>query len=109
MREHFSPNFATVGDYKEYIREVLIPDLLESGNESTAEDFEEAIYWLEKKGKKGNRLQDKGVLGHWWTSFQMPGIRWHLSGKSGNMSERCYTTSQVEDFLTGAEAVLNKS
>jgi hypothetical protein len=32
-----------------YLKDILIPDLRESGSNATADDFEEAIYWMTKK------------------------------------------------------------
>jgi len=40
------PNFANKGDFVKYVTESLIPDLRESGNNATADDFEESIYWM---------------------------------------------------------------
>ena len=45
------PNFDTVNDFVAYLTETLIPDLQDSGFEATADDFSEAVYWL-------NSLQD---------------------------------------------------
>ena len=41
------PNFNNLNHFKEYLQNRLIPDLKESGMHATAEDFEEAIYWIE--------------------------------------------------------------
>lgn len=41
------PNFETAQDYINYLRNTLIPDLRDSGFDATADDFEEAIYWIE--------------------------------------------------------------
>jgi hypothetical protein len=39
-------NFETKEAFITYLRETLIPDLIASGNEAMAEDFEEAIEWM---------------------------------------------------------------
>lgn len=39
-------NFKTKEEFIDYLRNTLIPDLIASGNEATAEDFEEAIEWM---------------------------------------------------------------
>lgn len=38
----------TAIDYAKYLKETLIPDLKASGMSATAEDFEEAIYWIQE-------------------------------------------------------------
>jgi len=40
------PNFRTADDFCDYLESTLIPDLFESGNDATAEDFQEAVYWI---------------------------------------------------------------
>lgn len=40
-------NSETKEEFIRYLKETLIPDLQESGLDATAEDFEEAIYWME--------------------------------------------------------------
>ena len=44
--------FDSADEFVEYLRETLIPDLLESGRRSTAKDFEEAIHWITKKQQR---------------------------------------------------------
>lgn len=48
------PNFETAQYYINYLRNTLIPDLRDSGFDETADDFEEAIYWIEKKNINEN-------------------------------------------------------
>lgn len=44
--------FDSATEFVEYLRDTLIPDLLESGRRSTAKDFEEAIHWITKKQER---------------------------------------------------------
>jgi hypothetical protein len=46
LKETFKPNFKNVDDFIYFLRTRLIPDLKKSGKFETAQDFEEAIYWL---------------------------------------------------------------
>ena len=41
------PTFNTASEYVAYLRETLIPDLRDSGSEATADDFDEAVHWLQ--------------------------------------------------------------
>lgn len=41
------PHFSTKEEFISFLKRTLIPDLKESGSICTAEDFEEAIYWME--------------------------------------------------------------
>ena len=41
--------FGSKEKFIEYLKSTLIPDLKSSGSVSTAEDFEEAIYWMQKQ------------------------------------------------------------
>lgn len=50
-----------------------------------------------------DRLEELGIIRSYMIQSGMPGLRWTLEGGSGAIfSTRSYTTSQVEDFLTGA-------
>jgi hypothetical protein len=39
----------TKQEFINYLNDTLIPDLKQNGHEATAEDFEEAIFWLKSK------------------------------------------------------------
>lgn len=53
------------------------------------------------------RLEALGVIvpGQSYTQGQMPGLRWTFT--PCGFTERSLTTSQVEDFILGANAALN--
>jgi len=55
-------NFKRPSDFTEYLRNTLIPDLLDSGSQATAEDFEEAVEHIDQLllalNRVGFRLQD---------------------------------------------------
>jgi len=42
------PNFNSAREFTQYLVDVLIPDLRESGSDATADDFTEAVYWIAK-------------------------------------------------------------
>jgi predicted ArsR family transcriptional regulator len=48
-------------------------------------------------------LIEQGVIRSYQLQSDMPGLRWTLEGY-GSFSTRGYTTSQVQDFLTGVWA-----
>jgi hypothetical protein len=41
-------HFKTKEDFINFLKNTLIPDLRRSGTNETADDFEEAIYWMTK-------------------------------------------------------------
>jgi hypothetical protein len=45
----YAHKFMNKEDFISFLEHTLIPDLKRSGTEATAEDFEEAIYWLRRK------------------------------------------------------------
>jgi hypothetical protein len=48
FEEAFRPNFKNAHDFVNYLLRTLIPDLKKSGMDATAEDFQEAIFWITK-------------------------------------------------------------
>ena len=42
----WKPSFNSKEEYMDYLTHTLIPDLLKSGNDATANDFKEAIFWI---------------------------------------------------------------
>ena len=48
LDESFRPNFKSVYDFVNYLSRTLIPDLKKSSMEATAQDFQEAIFWITK-------------------------------------------------------------
>ena len=42
------PNFTSPEDFAEYLEETLIPDLEANGSQATADDFKEAVYWIDQ-------------------------------------------------------------
>ena len=44
----FKPNYETHNDYITFVETTLIPDLYASGQDETAHDFMEAIYWIRR-------------------------------------------------------------
>jgi hypothetical protein len=55
-------NFKRPSEFTEYLRNTLVPDLLDSGSQATAEDFEEAVEHIDQLllalNRVGFRLQD---------------------------------------------------
>jgi hypothetical protein len=51
------------------------------------------------------KLERQGIIRDVLVHGQMPGRRWVFTPKG--FAERSFTTSQVEDFILGAKAVLN--
>ena len=45
-KTQFISNFNNKNEFIDYLKNTLIPDLKEAGNNATAKDFEEAIHWL---------------------------------------------------------------
>lgn len=41
-------NFDSKEEFIEYLEDTLIPDLIDSGLDATANDFKEAIYWMKR-------------------------------------------------------------
>jgi hypothetical protein len=65
---------------------------------------------LSRKGRiraQMNHLEQLGVIvpGQSYTQGQMPGLRWTFT--PCGFTERSLTTSQIEDFILGANAALN--
>lgn len=54
------------------------------------------------------QLEQLGIIeeGQSYTQGGMPGLRWNFV--PCGFTERSLTTSQVEDFILGAQAVLNR-
>lgn len=46
-------NFISSEEFVSYLEDTLIPDLRESGSDATADDFEEAVFWIEHEKKVG--------------------------------------------------------
>jgi hypothetical protein len=49
FEEGFKPNFKNDKDFVNYLLKTLIPDLKKSGRTATAEDFQEAVFWITNK------------------------------------------------------------
>lgn len=53
-----------------------------------------------------NYLEGLGIISEWYTQSQMPGKRWLFT--PCGMSERSLSTTEVEEFINGAQAALNR-
>lgn len=53
-------------EYIDWLKTTLIPDTIESGKTSTAQDLQEGIYWIARTSGYGTRIQMKPkALRHW--------------------------------------------
>mgnify|MGYP002639912642 CR=1 FL=1 len=57
-----APQFTDPGSFVNFLEYTLIPDLYESGTEATAENFQEAVFWLKRYMRYGRGAVTKKVM-----------------------------------------------
>ena len=80
--------YKTKEDFINFLENTLIPDLKRSGNDATAEDFEEAIYWITKKVEINDI--EKIVIGE--KIGEVLGLKKHFAYAEDNEKTRYSTT-----------------